>query len=64
MSWSTFRCCQKLLNGAIPVPGPTISIGLVLSSGIRNEGALKYAKHMLSNIYVSEIDLNTIIYLI
>ena len=34
------RCCQKLRNGAIPDPVPTIIIGTVWSSGMWKEWAL------------------------
>lgn len=34
-------CCQKLLNGAMPVPGPTRIQGAWLSLGRWNDGALK-----------------------
>jgi hypothetical protein len=40
ISISIFLSCQKLLNGAMPVPAPTIIIGNVLSSGKRKLGAL------------------------
>lgn len=42
ISFSIFLCCQKLLNGAIPVPGPTISTGRVESSGRWKLGALEH----------------------
>ena len=42
ISLSIFLCCQKLLNGAIPVPGPTISTGRVESSGRWKLGALEH----------------------
>lgn len=41
ISLSILRCCQKLLNGAIPVPGPTMTTGRVESSGRWKLGALK-----------------------
>lgn len=34
-------CCQKLLNGAMPVPGPTRIQGAWLSLGSWNDGALE-----------------------
>lgn len=34
-------CCQKLLNGAIPVPGPTRMQGVWLFLGSWKDGALK-----------------------
>ena len=37
---SILHCNQKLLNGAIPVPVPTIIIGTVKSFGRWNNGAL------------------------
>ena len=38
--FSSFLCCQKLLKGAIPVPGPTITTGRLVFSGRWNDSSL------------------------
>lgn len=47
---SYWRCCQKLRKGARPVPGPTMMIGTVVSSGIWKVWALQRKKHIVTTV--------------
>lgn len=51
-SRSYSRCCQKLRNGAIPVPGPTSMQGVWLFLGSWKDGALqqKNSKKLISKM--------------